>query len=100
MPGYIQAARMPVSVQISLAPSDLPHAGAILPHQLRTFAGQAGEVLLTVDDRKGAAHGRFADGWDERRPGLERLLEQCAAERPVRADRDRRLRRAGRAGDR
>ena len=55
MPGYIQAARMPVSVQISLAPSDLPHAGAILPHQLRTFAGQAGEVLLTVDDRKGAA---------------------------------------------
>ena len=82
MPGYIQAALMPVSVQISLAPSDLPHAGAILPHQLRTFAGQAGEVLLTVDDRKGAAHGRFADGWDERRPGLERLLEQCAAEHP------------------
>ena len=73
---------MAVSVQISLAPSDLPHAGAILPHQLRTWSGQAGEVLLCVDDRKGTAHGRFAEGWDERRPGLQRLLDECAERHP------------------
>jgi len=73
---------MSATVQISLAPSDLPHAGVLLPHQLRTWAGQAQEVLLTVDERRGPSHGRFAAGWDDRAPGLRRLIEQCAAAHP------------------
>jgi hypothetical protein len=51
------------TLQISLAPSDLPHARVLLAHQLRTWAGQVEEVLLTVDGLRGAGHGRFAEGW-------------------------------------
>jgi hypothetical protein len=70
------------TLQISLAPSDLPHARVILAHQLRTWAAQVQEVLLTVDGLRGAGHGRFAEGWDERRPGLDALLDEAAAAHP------------------
>jgi hypothetical protein len=70
------------TLQISLAPSDLPHARVVLPHQLRTWAGQAEEVLLTVDGLRGASHGRFAEGWEERRPGLDALLAEAATSHP------------------
>lgn len=38
-----------VSLQISVAPRDLPHARQILPHQLRQWGGQVDEVVFTLD---------------------------------------------------
>jgi hypothetical protein len=70
-----------VSLQITVAPSDLPHAGAILPHQLRTWAAQVDEVLFTYDVRP-PARGRFTDAWEERRAPMAELLEGLCAEHP------------------
>lgn len=41
--------RFPVSLHISLSPSDLRHARHLLPHQLRTLASHVEEIVLTVD---------------------------------------------------
>src|SRR5882724_3636225 len=65
----------PVTLQISLAPTDLPHARQILPHQLKQWGGQVDEVLFVVDLHR--SRGKFAEGWDERLPGLRRLIEGC-----------------------
>ena len=73
-----------VTLQISLAPTDLPHAIHILPHQLRQWADQVNDVVLTVDLHR--SRGRFADAWRERLPGLRELIEDCKARfRRVRA---------------
>jgi hypothetical protein len=64
-----------ITLQINLAPTDLPHAKHILPHQLRQWAGQVDEVLLVVDMHR--SRGRFAEGWEERLPGLQMLIENC-----------------------
>jgi hypothetical protein len=69
-----------VTLQISLAPTDLPHARRILPHQLGQWANQVDEVLLTVDLHR--SRGRFSDGWSERLPGLRGLIEECCARYP------------------
>ena len=66
-----------ITLQINLAPTDLPHAKHILPHQLRQWAGQVDEVLLVVDMHR--SRGRFAEGWEERLPGLRMLIEYCCA---------------------
>ena len=66
----------PVSLQISLAPSDLPHAQHILAHQLRQVGRQVDEIVLAVDTRAGL--GKFADSWNERMPRLMQLLETVA----------------------
>jgi hypothetical protein len=66
-----------ITLQINLAPTDLPHAKHILPHQLRQWAGQVDEVLLVVDMHR--SRGRFAEGWKERLPGLQMLIEYCCA---------------------
>jgi hypothetical protein len=38
-----------VTLQISVAPGDFPHARATLRHQLRRWGGQVDEVMLTLD---------------------------------------------------
>src|SRR5260370_20260193 len=69
-----------VTLQINLAPTDLPHARYILPHQLRQWAGQVDEVLLVVDLHQ--SQGRFSEGGTERLPGLRQLIETCCAHYP------------------
>src|ERR671922_3024328 len=69
-----------VTLQISLAPTDLPHATHILPHQLRQWAGQVDEILLIVDLHQSC--GRFSEGWKERLPGLRLLINACCAKYP------------------
>jgi len=64
-----------VTLQISLAPTDFPHARYVLPHQLRQWAGQVDDVLLVVDVYR--SRGRFGDGWHERLPRLRRLIAKC-----------------------
>jgi hypothetical protein len=72
----------PVTLQINVAPSDLPHAEPILRHQLRQWAGQVDEVLFTYDVDRGTGRTRFAEGWDERRPAMDRLLDDLCAGHP------------------
>ncbi len=59
----------PVTLQISLAPSDHRLAQEILPHQLRVWRNQVAEILLTIDLHRSA--GRFADDWEQ---GRDRIL--------------------------
>lgn len=61
--------REPVTLQISLAPSDHAHARELLAHQVRTWRDQVAEILLTVDFHRSA--GRFSARWEE---GRERIL--------------------------
>ena len=68
---------VPTTLQISLAPTDLPHATHILPHQLRQWAGQVDEVLFSVDLHR--SRGKFGEGWQARLPGLRQLIDQCCA---------------------
>jgi hypothetical protein len=65
----------PVTLQISLAPTDWRHAQHLLPHQLRMWRGQVAEILLTADLHRSA--GRFAAGWEE---GREKILALCRAQ--------------------
>ncbi|MGZ6617123.1 MAG: hypothetical protein ACXVFQ_22210 [Solirubrobacteraceae bacterium] len=72
-----------VSLQISVAPQDLPHAREILPHQLRQWGAQVGEVVFTLDlgpdDRDGEV------GVTHQRREIEELLaELCGRHRHAR----------------
>lgn len=62
----------PITLQISLAPPDLGHAAAVLPHQLRAWGGQVDEILCVVDLRAPPA----ADGalWADRGRSIVDLL--------------------------
>jgi hypothetical protein len=71
---------MGTTLQINLAPTDLPHVRHILPHQLRQFGGQVDEILLTVDLHQ--SRGRFGAAWKERLPGLLEFLSAQAAANP------------------
>jgi hypothetical protein len=71
-----------VTLQINVAPTDLPHAVHTLPHQLRQFAGQVQEILFTYDLHRSEHGGRFAEGWEERRGPMDELLERLCAEHP------------------
>ncbi len=67
----------PITLQISLAPTDLPHAVHTVPHQLRQWSGQVDEILLTVDLHR--SPGRFSEAWEERLPGMLHLVHECCA---------------------
>ena len=69
-----------VSLQVNLAPTDLPHARHILPHQLAQWAGQVDEILLTLDLHRSG--GRFSEAWAERLPGMRQLVEDTCAQYP------------------
>lgn len=69
-----------VTLQISLAPTDLPTAKHTVPHQLRVWADQVDEILLVLDKHR--SHGRYSTDWQERLPGMLALLEECCAAYP------------------
>ena len=71
-----------VTLQINVAPVDLPHATHILPHQLRQWGGQVQEVLFTFDLHRTARGGHFGEGWDERRAPMRELLDDLCRDRP------------------
>src|SRR5690348_690834 len=64
---------MATTLQINLAPTDLPHIIHILPHQFRQLGGQVDEILLTLDLHQ--SRGRFGTGWKERLPGFLNFVE-------------------------
>jgi hypothetical protein len=72
--------RAGVTLQVNLAPTDLPHARWILPHQLRTWADQVDEIVLTLDLHR--SRNRYGTAWLERLPGLRGLIAECMAAYP------------------
>jgi hypothetical protein len=72
----------PVTLQINVAPVDLPYASHTLPHQMRAWAGQVEEILFTFDLHRTARGGHFGEGWHERRTPMRELLEQLCREHP------------------
>ena len=74
----------PVTLQISLAPSDHRLAREILPHQIRTWRGQVSEIILSIDLHRSA--GRFADGWEEGRDNILSLARSIDGARIVEVD--------------
>jgi hypothetical protein len=76
----LTVSRPPVTLQINLAPTDLPTAVHTVPHQLRQWGHQVDEVLFVVDLHR--SRGKFAEGWEERLPGLRHLIEDCCGGHP------------------
>ncbi len=72
----------PVTLQISVAPTDLPHAVHTLPHQLRQWGDQVQEIVFTFDLHRTTHGGRFGEGWEERRAPMQQLLEDLCDEYP------------------
>ena len=70
----------PVTLEITVAPVDLPHAVYVLPHQLRQWAGQVDDVQFTLDLHQ--SRGRYGAAAAERREPLEALLAELCAKYP------------------
>jgi hypothetical protein len=68
-----------VTLQITVAPTDFPHAVEIVPHQLRQWGGQVAEILFTFDLHRTPRGGRFAEGWEERRTPMRDLLDHLCS---------------------
>jgi hypothetical protein len=68
-----------VTLQINLAPADLPHAGETLVHQLRQWGGQVQEVVFSVESHR--SEGRYGSDWERREP-LHELLEGICEQHP------------------
>jgi hypothetical protein len=80
--------RTGVTLQINLAPTDLPTAKHTVPHQLRVWGDEVDEVLLVLDLHR--SPGRYGNAWAERLPGMRRLIEdilvRCAHARAIDVD--------------
>lgn len=74
----------PVTLQISLAPSDYRLAREILPHQIRTWRAQVDEILLIIDLHRSA--GRFSDNWEEGRDNILDLANSVHGARIIEVD--------------
>jgi hypothetical protein len=76
--GSINASgRVGVTMQISLAPTDLPTARHTVPHQIGVWGDQVDEILLVLDLHR--SPGRYGNAWAERLPGMRRLIEDILA---------------------
>ena len=74
----------PVTLQVSLAPSDFRLASHILPHQVRVWRGQVAEILLTIDLHR--SRGRFADDWAQGRDNILALANSIEGARVLVVD--------------
>ena len=70
----------PVTLQVSFAPGDLGHAGAVLPHQLRTWGRQVDEILCVLDLRSPPAAAADADTWGDSGRRLVELVGSSLSE--------------------
>ena len=69
-----------VTLQVNVAPSDLPHAATTLAHHLRQWRGQVDQVVYTLDLRKST--GPRGARYDEYKPGMLTLTKGLAASSP------------------
>jgi hypothetical protein len=75
------SAKADVTLQVNVAPIDLPHADATLRHHLRRWGFQVAQVIYTLDLSKSPGP-RGAD-FEERRPAMELLIDELAATSPA-----------------
>lgn len=71
---------LPVTLQISLAPSDYKHVVHLLDHQIKVFGEQVEEILLTYDTHK--SNGRFSINWEENNAKMLDFLKQFCTSNP------------------
>lgn len=71
--GAIVTPRADVTLQINLAPTDLRHAAEILPHELRQFGDQVGEIVLVLDVHHNPMVAQAC--WERGKRGLEKLAQ-------------------------
>ena len=74
----------PVTLQITLAPSDYRHAKILLEHQARTWRDQVDEILLTIDFHR--SPGRFSERWAEGEHLILPLAQSVGGARTVAVD--------------
>ncbi len=70
--------RLPITVQINLAPSDFKHSIYLLIHHLEMFSGITEKILLVVDLHK--SKGRFSDNWEDGKNKLFNLINSLQKE--------------------
>lgn len=75
--------QLKVGLQVSLAPMDAPHARSILPHQLRAFADQVDDIVLSVDSARNLASRYRTEDYETKSGELGELLEQVVGEFPA-----------------
>ncbi len=73
-----------VTLQISLAPSDVRHAKHLLPHQARVWRDQVAEILLTIDMHRSG--GRFSESWQQGASLIRPLAESIEGARVIEVD--------------
>jgi hypothetical protein len=71
-----------VTLQVNVAPGDLPHAGHTLAHHLRRWESQVAGVIYTLDLRQSA--GPRGAHFNEYRPGMMELLGTLVGAAPER----------------
>ena len=69
-----------MTLEISFAPRDLRHVVHVLPHQLRQWAGQVGEILCTVDLEP--TPGEVQDAYGNQVEDLLHLIDRCCSPYP------------------
>jgi hypothetical protein len=69
-----------VTLQINVAPIDLPHAEVTLRHQLRRWGGQVAQVIFTLDLARSPGPRGLA--FEQRRPAMEQLMGRLTAASP------------------
>ena len=65
--------KLPVTIQINLAPNDYPIAKHLLKNQIDLFKDHVDEILLTIETKK--SEGRFGLHWEENSSLLLNLIE-------------------------
>lgn len=69
--------RLPITIQINLAPNDYPLTKHLLKEQIEIFKDSVDEILLTVETKK--SYGRFGANWEKYSPLLTALLNKIEA---------------------
>jgi hypothetical protein len=70
----------PVTLEITVAPVDLPLATHTIPHQLRQLGSQVADIQFTLDLHR--SRGRYGAAAEERQPQLEALLRELCDQHP------------------
>lgn len=69
------------SLQINFAPPDARFAGTVLPHQLRVWANQVDEIVLSLDLNRSRS-AQFGTDWDEHVETIRSILDAACREHP------------------
>ncbi|MCI2238421.1 hypothetical protein MO973_17710 [Paenibacillus sp. TRM 82003] len=72
--------RQPVTLEITVSPTDWRHAVHVLPHQLRQLAGQVEAVQFTLNRQQ--SRGRWGDAAARGAAELEELLRELCERHP------------------